>query len=135
MLRHLRRASVAVSDLDAALRDYELLGLHAAGEVRYSSRGLGLKWVEMASAEGVCLELIAATEAGSPVSRFLARHGEGLYQLRLDTASVDASLAAMAARGVSVIRDLPSDGRRKLGWVHPRSSHGVLIELVESEGD
>jgi methylmalonyl-CoA/ethylmalonyl-CoA epimerase len=135
MLRRLCRASVAVNDLDGALRDYGLLGLHAAGDVRYSSRGLGLKWVEMAGADGVCLELIAPTDPGSAVARFLARNGEGLYQLRLDTQSIEASLDAMAARGVSVIRDLPSDGGRKLGWVHPRSTHGVLIELVESGDD
>lgn len=135
MLRRLCRASVAVNDLDGALRDYGLLGLQAAGEVRYSSRGLGLKWVEVAGDEGVCMELIAPTDADSAVARFLARYGEGLYQLRLDTRSIDASLDAMAARGVSVIRDRPSDGRRKLGWVHPRSTHGVLIELVEAEDD
>jgi methylmalonyl-CoA/ethylmalonyl-CoA epimerase len=135
MLRRLLRASVAVNDLDAAMRDYDLLGLHPVGDVRHSSRGLGLKWVEMAGAEGVCLELIAPTDPASPVGRFLARNGEGLYQLRLDTPSIDASLDALADRGVSVIRDMPSDGRRKLGWIHPRSTHGVLIELVESEED
>lgn len=133
MLRRLLRASVAVNDLDGALRDYDLLGLHAASNVLYSSRGLGLKWVEMAGADDVCLELIAPTDPGSPVARFLARSGEGLYQLRVGTSSIDASLDAMEARGVSVIRDSAPDGRRRLGWVHPRSTHGVLIELVEPQ--
>jgi methylmalonyl-CoA epimerase len=133
MLRRLLRASVAVNDLDGALRDYRRLGLDAVGEVRFSSRGLGLKWAEIAAADGVCLELIAPTDPGSAVARFLARHGEGLYQLRMETPSIDACLDSMAARGVSVIRDLPSDGRRKLGWVHPSSAHGVLFELVEPE--
>jgi methylmalonyl-CoA/ethylmalonyl-CoA epimerase len=133
MLRRLLRASVAVHDLDGALRDYDQLGLHAVSDVRYSSRGLGLKWVEIAGADGVLLELIAPTDGGSAVARYLARNGEGLYQLRIETPDIGASLDAMQARGVSVIRDLPSDGARKLGWVHPRSTHGVLIELVEPE--
>jgi methylmalonyl-CoA epimerase len=132
MLQRLLRASVAVNDLDSALRDYEQLGFVAAGEVHESPRGLGLRWVELAGADGVILELLAPTEPTSAVARFLARHGEGLYQLRVSTDDIDATLDDMQSRGVRVVRDrnVP-EGRRKLGWVHPESTRGVLFELVE----
>ncbi|MFB9740697.1 VOC family protein [Pseudonocardia sulfidoxydans] len=126
--------SVAVRDLDAAVESYRALGLEPVGGVKQSPRGLGLRWVELGRPDGQCLlELMSPVSDSAPLARFLDRHGEGVYQVRLGTSSLPQTLATLSGRGVRVVRDETPTGARPLGWVHPASTHGVLVEVVEEE--
>jgi len=137
MFTRVLRVSVAVHDLDAAVASYEALGLVPVAEVKESPRGFGLRWVELGEPGGGCLvELLTPTREDSPVARFLACHGEGVYQVRLGTQSLAEALDVLVKRGVRVIRDTGRPtGARPLGWIHPRSTHGVLMELVQESGE
>lgn len=130
MLTGLLRASIAVYDLEATIEDYARLGLRPVSEIKESPRGFGLRWVELGDDHGSFLELLAPTTPDGPVARFLEQCGEGLYQIRLGTEDLAATLDTLESRGVGVVRD-PRDDLTPLGWIHPSSTHGVLIELVE----
>lgn len=69
------------------------------------------------------------------IARFVARHGPGLHHLALKTPDIDATLAHLAARGHRLIDRLgrPGSRRARIGFLHPASTGGVLIHLVERE--
>jgi methylmalonyl-CoA/ethylmalonyl-CoA epimerase len=78
------------------------------------------------------LELLEPTRADSAVGRFLARRGPGLHHLAYETADLEAALAAHAAAGRELIDRVPRPGAggHRVAFLHPRSTGGVLIELV-----
>lgn len=128
------RVSVAVHDLETAIDRYERLGFKRRSEIKESLRGLGLRWIELGNDTRTFLELMSSTTETSALGRFLQRHGEGVYQVRLGTDAVDAALDLVEEQGARVVRDdYRGPGSRKLGWLHPSSTHGVLFELVEGE--
>jgi hypothetical protein len=65
------------------------------------------------------------------VDKFLARGGSRVYQIRFGVDDLDHVLATLGQRGVKVIRGREIAGQPKVGWVHPASAHGVLVELVQ----
>ena len=69
--------------------------------------------------------------ADGPAARYLERHGPGMYYWALETPNLDRALERALAQGVTIIREdrTPEVGRS--AWLHPRTMHGVLTELVE----
>ncbi len=79
------------------------------------------------------IELLEPTDPDSPVGRFLAERRGGLHHIAFRVPSVDAALAAEAARGARLIDRTARQGARgrRVGFVHPASFGGVLVEFVE----
>jgi methylmalonyl-CoA epimerase len=69
---------------------------------------------------------------GAPIEAFLRKRGPGLHHVALRVADLDATLEALRARGVRLIDDTPRAGAHgtRVAFVHPSSTHGVLVELV-----
>jgi LAO/AO transport system kinase len=83
--------------------------------------------------QGAALEIIEPTAEDSPVSKFLATRGPGLHHVALRVADLEATLRSLKARGVRLIDDTPRPGAQGtvVAFVHPSSTGGVLVELVE----
>ncbi len=79
------------------------------------------------------LELLEPIDEDSPVGRFLSKRGEGIHHICLMVDDIDSALADLRARNVRLVDETPRCGveGRKIAFLHPASSHGVLIELVE----
>ena len=79
------------------------------------------------------IELLEATGADTPVGKFLAKRGGGLHHLCVEVEDVAAKLKELKARGVRLIDEQPRRGAggALVAFVHPASTGGVLIELVE----
>ena len=133
MINRLTSLSIAVWDIDEALPPYlNILGLEPVGERRTSDRGFDLHWQALGHGEVAFLELIAPIGDDGPIAKFLKRYGEGVYQIRLEADRVETTLDEIEARGGRVIRDRPpGPDRNPLGWIHPSTTHGVLVEVVE----
>jgi hypothetical protein len=71
----------------------------------------------------------------SAIGRYLEKHGAGLHHLALKTADIDATLAALSGRGLSMIdmKGRPGSRRARIGFIHPRSLSGLLVHLVERD--
>jgi methylmalonyl-CoA epimerase len=130
-LNRLDHVGIAVSDLAAARDLYErVLGLEAAHEEVIEDQGvhevlyrLGDSWVQLVSPLG----------PETPVGRFLAKRGEGLHHVGYSVANVASALGELRAAGVETIDEVPriGSGGATIAFAHPKSAHGVLIELVE----
>lgn len=81
--------------------------------------------------DGSFVEFQQPVDQAAPAARFLDRLGPGMYYLALGTPNLDAAVARVQQHGVQVIReDRNADGGRS-AWLHPRTMHGVLTELIE----
>jgi len=85
---------------------------------------------------GECrLELLEATSPDSPVARFLAKRGEGIHHLTLAVPKLAETLRHLEANGIRLIDREPraGAGNERIAFLHPSSTVGVLIELVEEK--
>ncbi len=124
--------AIAVRDLDSALAFYrDVLGLPVGRVERVETERVQ---VAFAGEEPGRVELVAPTDEGSPVARFLARRGEGLHHLAVRVPSVADALLALKARGAALLDEVPRPGAHgtRVAFVHPKTAHGVLLELVET---
>lgn len=122
---------VAVSDLQRAEQTYsDELGFTITGGEELPERGLAVKFVDLG---GSRIELIAPLREDSEISGFLAKRGEGLHHVCVRVADLEAALADMKARGARLIDETPKPGAdgTRVAFIHPKGTHGVLIELVE----
>ncbi|MGH9394307.1 MAG: methylmalonyl-CoA epimerase [Terriglobales bacterium] len=125
---------IAVRDLDAACRAYALLGLEAEGREVVPQEQVRVAMLPLQSGR---LELIEPTAPDSAVGRFLERRGEGLHHLALRVPDLDAAVARLKAAGRRVVHEQPQlgAGGHRYVFLHPSSTGGVLIELIESAAE
>lgn len=125
--------AVAVRDLDEALTFYrDALGLEVTGRREVPKEGVEIAFLASGEAQ---IELIQPLDEESGVARFLETHGEGLHHLCLrvdDIAQAVARLGEMEARLLSKEPQAGPEEKRYV-FIHPRSAHGVLLELYEVE--
>ena len=122
---------VVVDDLQAAASTWgETLGFTLTGEEELPERGLAVRFVDTG---GNRVELIAATREDSEVSGFLNKRGEGLHHVCVRVDDIEAALAGMKQRGARLINETPQPGAggSRVAFLHPKGTHGVLLELVE----
>ncbi|MCK4471771.1 MAG: methylmalonyl-CoA epimerase, partial [Anaerolineae bacterium] len=78
------------------------------------------------------IELVEPLTAESGVARFLEKRGEGLHHICLEVDDIEAALQDLAAKGIRLIDEQPRRGAHgRVAFLHPKSTHGVLIELIE----
>ncbi len=125
--------AIAVRSIDDALRFYrDTLGLSLTLVTDVPTEGVRIAFLAPDGQTGTKLELIEPLDPTNSIARFLDRHGEGQHHICLQVANIDAALAELSASHVPVLDESPrisAEGRAI--FVHPRGTHGVLLELVE----
>lgn len=79
------------------------------------------------------LELLSPVTTDSPVAKFLARRGPGIHHVCLRVPDLDAALARCRVQGYRLVDETPRTGHggRRIAFLHPRSTAGILLELTE----
>lgn len=129
----LDHVAICVRDLERALALFQVtLGLPLERIEILEERGIRVAFLD---AGGCHLELLEPLRDDSEVSGFLAKRGEGLHHVALRVADLDAALRRAQEGGYRLVGSGPSvgAGSRRVAFLHPKSAHGVLIELVEAE--
>ncbi len=80
------------------------------------------------------VELLEPTSDDSPISKFLEKRGGGIHHIAIDVEDIEASLAQLKAKGMRLIDETPRIGAEGclVAFVHPASTNGVLLELVQT---
>jgi len=123
---------IAVRQLPESLARWEpALGLRAEPPETVEGQGVRVAFLDVG---GTHLEFLEPVRPDSAVARFLERRGEGMHHIAFAVPSVAEALAAAEARGSRLIDRTPRPGARgrKVGFVHPESFGGVLVEYVEA---
>jgi len=132
-LGKIHHVAIVVRSIERALVVYrDLLGLEletvmdiATDRVRIAFLGVGESKVE----------LVEPTDDSTGVARFLASRGEGFHHVCFEVADLSETLTRLAIDGVELIDTAPRRGAEgPVAFLHPRSCHGVLVELIEAPG-
>lgn len=131
MLTQIDHIGVAVEDLDAAVAFYDgPLGLREVHRETSVEQALEVVLLEVGNGH---VELLRPLSADGPVGRFLQRQGPGLHHIAYRVDDIVKALAELRRAGIRLIDRTPRTGVQGslVAFVNPRSSHGVLTELVE----
>jgi methylmalonyl-CoA/ethylmalonyl-CoA epimerase len=122
---------VAVEDLDAAIELYAR-GFQMREQHRETVEEQGVEAVLLEVGDGH-VELIRPLSAETSVGKFIAKNGPGLHHVAYATDDIDSTLGAVRDAGLRLIDKEPRIGIRnsRVAFLHPRSTGGVLTELVE----
>jgi len=135
IVRALDHIAIVVPDIESARAIYEgALGLRAGAIEHVPSQKVD---VLVLDAGGQRIELVAPAAEDSPVNGFLAKRGGGLHHLAWRVDDIDRALELLRAAGLRLIDERAGPGAHgtRVAFVHPKSTGGVLTELVEYPAD
>lgn len=120
---------IAVTSLTEALSFYrDVLGLSPGQpETADGARIVSLHFGP------VDVELLEPSDPASPVAKFLAKRGPGIHHVCYRVSNLDAALDRCRAAGYQLIDEKPRRGAggRRIAFLHPKTTHGILLELTE----
>ncbi|HEX6504291.1 MAG TPA: methylmalonyl-CoA epimerase [Terriglobales bacterium] len=122
---------IAVKSLSAAAAIYEKLGLQTSAEETVPAQQVRLVMVPVGESR---LELLEPTSETSTIAKFIAKRGEGLHHVCLRVPDLPGAVARLKREGVRLVSEeikVGAGGHRYV-FVHPSSTGGVLLELVEA---
>ena len=122
---------IATNEIAAAIAIYrDALGLTVEETEEVPSQKVRVAMLPIGDAR---IELLEATSADSPISKFLAKRGPGIHHIAVRVPDIRAALIDLKRREVRLIDEQPRPGAGGclVAFIHPSSTAGVLIELVE----
>jgi methylmalonyl-CoA/ethylmalonyl-CoA epimerase len=126
----INHVAVVVPDLENSLPFWrDALGLELNHIEDVPSQKSAVAFFPVGDSE---IELVKPTSDDSGVAKFLAERGGGMHHLCLEVDDIVGMMASLKAKGVRLINDAPQElPGRKMAFVHPKSTGGVLVELYE----
>jgi methylmalonyl-CoA epimerase len=127
----IHHVAVVVRSIEDSLDLYrDLLGLELENVTDIASDGVRIAFLGVGESR---VELVEPTDATTGVARFLESRGEGFHHVCLEVANLAEELTRLAIDGVELIDSAPRRGAEgPVAFLHPRSCHGVLVELIEA---
>lgn len=123
---------IAVQDVNAAVDCFEdLLGVRPYKAETVTEQQVRTHFLDAGTTK---LELLEALDEDSPVQRFLDQRGEGLHHLAFEVSDLSATLQHLREAGFELLDTPPQKGAddKRIAFVHPKQTHGVLVEFCES---
>ena len=134
-MKKIEHIGIAVKDIEASNDLFEAL----FGEAHYK--------IEDVESEGVktsffmCgpnkIELLQATNEGSPIAKFIEKKGEGIHHIAFAVDDIEAEIERLTDKGFTMIHKVPKKGadNKLIAFLHPKSSNSVLVELCQDIRD
>jgi methylmalonyl-CoA epimerase len=129
---HLEHIGIAVDDADAVSDLYhDLLRVLPYKSETVESQHVRTHFIRAGSAK---LELLESVNDGGPIAKYLEKRGEGLHHLAFEVEDVDAAFDRLQKAGYQPLGDAPTPGAdgKRIFFLHPKQTHGVLIEFCGS---
>jgi methylmalonyl-CoA epimerase len=129
----IHHVAVVVRDLEAALGFYrDVLGLTLETVQAMPHDRVSIAFLPVGDTK---IELVQPTDDSTGVARFLAARGEGFHHVCFEVLDLAETLVRLGIDGVELIDTAPRKGAEgPVAFLHPRSCHGVLVELIEAPG-
>lgn len=131
MLKKIEHIGIAVKDLEASNLLYaKLLNKPHYKIEAVPSEGVKTSFFKMGDSK---IELLQATSLDSPIAKFIDKRGEGIHHLAFAVDDIESEIERLKAAGFQFIHEVPKPGAdgKKIAFLHPKSSGGVLIELCQ----
>lgn len=131
MLDKIEHLGIAVKNIDDGIKMYEqLLGGECYKIEEVASEGVKTAFFMIGESK---VELLQATHENSPIAKFIEKKGEGIHHVAYAVTGIEDKIKALEAQGFKMIHDMPKPGAdgKKIAFLHPKSTKGVLVELCE----
>ena len=129
----IHHVAIVVRSIDEALGLYrDLLGLTLEAVTEVPTDRVRIAFLGIGESK---VELVEPTDETTGVARFLAKQGEGFHHVCFEVANLAEELTRLGIDGIELIDSAPRRGAEgPVAFLHPRSCHGVLVELIEAPG-
>lgn len=130
-IKRVDHIAIVVDDIEAALGFWrDALGLKLQHTEEVPEQKSVIAFLPIGDSE---VELVKPTTSDSGIARYLEKRGPGMHHVCFEVDDIHAALDSLKEKGVRLINETPLNGSggKKLAFVHPESSHGVLVELYE----
>ena len=122
---------IAVNSIDETKRFWaDVLGLKFEGSEIVEEQKVTTAFFPVGD---IAVELLESTAPDGPIARYLEKKGEGIQHIAFRVENVKKALEELKEKGIKLIDEKPRKGAggAKIAFLHPRSTHGVLVELCE----
>lgn len=134
MSKTIAHIAIAVRSIEASRALFSrLLGVSPGHEELVPGQGVRTAFFQVG---GTAIELLEGTGEESPVTRFIAKRGEGIHHVSLEVDDVAREMERLRGEGFEFVDDHPRPGADNtlVAFLHPRSTNGVLIEISQKRG-
>jgi methylmalonyl-CoA epimerase len=131
VIKRIDHIGIVVNDLEEALQVYQqALGLSLAEIQERPDQAATIAFLPTGETQ---VELVQPVSSDSDVAKFLQKRGEGIHHICLEVDDIEKAMADLQAKGLQLIDEVPRLGPQgeRFAFIHPKSAHGVLIELYE----
>jgi methylmalonyl-CoA/ethylmalonyl-CoA epimerase len=131
MLKKIEHIGVAVQNIEKSIPLFrDILGIPL--EKVYESDAIKTK-IAFFPLGDATIELIEAMDPSSPVAKFIQKRGEGIHHICFGVENVEAALRHFEAQGIELLNQTPKrmENGDLIAFLNPKSTNGILIELVE----
>jgi methylmalonyl-CoA/ethylmalonyl-CoA epimerase len=130
-MNKIEHIGIAVNSLKSAAYIYEkLLNTPFYKIEEVASEGVNTAFLQIGPNK---IELLEATNADSPIAKYIAKKGEGIHHIAFEVTDIEAEMLRLKQEGFVLLNDKPKLGadNKLVCFVHPKSANGVLIELCQ----
>jgi methylmalonyl-CoA/ethylmalonyl-CoA epimerase len=131
LIKGLDHVAIAVNRIEDALQIFEhTLGLKLESVKNVEQQKVKIAMLRAGSGK---IELLESTSPESSVAKFLATRGEGIHHIAVEVSDIERHLRELKDKGLALIDEKPRPGAeaKKIAFVNPKGTKGVLLELVE----
>ncbi len=130
MIRKIDHVGIAVKSLDETTKTYEALGFEVEEIEEVAEQKVRVAMLPVGESR---IELLEATSEDSAIAKFISSRGEGIHHIAINVENIEEALKKAKEAGLRLIDEKPriGAGGKKVAFVHPKSTHGVLLEFVE----
>lgn len=130
MFKKIDHIGIAVSNLDEAMELYKKLGFEVKEVEEVAEQKVKVAMLPVGESK---IELLEATSEDSAIAKFIEKRGEGIHHIAVNVEDIEKALENAKNEGLKLIDEKPrvGAGGKKVAFVHPKSTKGVLLEFVE----
>jgi len=133
MVKKVDHIGIAVKDLEETLKFYQgVLGMDLQGTEIVEEQKVKVAFLPIGDTE---MELLESTDKEGPIAKYIEKRGEGVQHIAYRVDDIEKAIEEMKEKGIRMIDEKPryGAGGAKIAFVHPKSSHGVLVELCQRD--
>jgi methylmalonyl-CoA/ethylmalonyl-CoA epimerase len=122
---------IAVNSIEEGRKFWtDVLGLPFEGSETVEAQKVTTAFFPVGGSE---VELLESTSADGPVAKYIEKRGQGIQHVAFRVADIEEALEELKSKGVQLIDQTPrvGAGGAKIAFLHPKATHGVLVELCE----
>jgi len=132
-MKKLEHIGIAVKNLEKANALFaQLLGKPHYKVEEVASEGVRTSFFDVG---GIKIELLEATRPDSPIAKFIEKRGEGIHHLAFEVEPIKDKMNELSELGFTLLADHPKPGadNKEIVFLHPKTTHGVLVELCQEK--